>query len=334
MSDTTALGETNAAGDTVGVVAVTYGSGDSLETFLDSLQGASKHQLDVLIADNGSTDQAPQRAARREGVRLLSTGSNLGYGRAANLGAAQVSGDWVVLANPDVVWTPGAIDEMLAAADRWPRAGAVGPLIRTTEGGVYPSARELPSLLRGIAHALLGWWWPENRWTQGYRQERAEPVERMAGWLSGSCLLVRRAAFESVSGFDKRYFMYFEDVDLGERLSAAGWLNIYAPTAQIVHTGSHSTGQHREAMFREHHRSAYRYLSGHYPGLKWSPLRAVLWVALLVRARLAYRLAGPVERRLAKRRPAKSQPVDGRPVDGRPVDSTDHSIESPTEDQP
>jgi N-acetylglucosaminyl-diphospho-decaprenol L-rhamnosyltransferase len=283
--------------DTIGVVAVSYGSGDVLETFLDSLQAASKHPLDVLIADNGSTDQAPERAARREGVRLLATGANLGYGRAANLGASQVTGDWIVLANPDVQWRPGAIDELLAAADRWPRAGAVGPLIRTPDGAVYPSARELPSLTRGVGHALFGWWWPDNPWSRAYRQQRAEPTERVAGWLSGSCLLVRRAAFESVGGFDPRYFMYFEDVDLGERLADAGWLNIYAPSAEIVHTGSHSTMRHKQKMFIEHHRSAFRYLSGRYPGLRWAPLRAVLWTGLTVRSRVLPPLIGALQRR-------------------------------------
>ncbi len=285
---------------TIGVVAVSYGSGAALDTFLDTLRAASKHPLDVLIADNGSTDQAPQRAAEREGVRLVSTGENLGYGRAANLGAGQVGGDWIVLANPDVEWTEGAIDELLAVADRWPRAGALGPLIRNTDGEVYPSARELPTLFGGIGHALCGAWWPGNPWTTTYRNERAAPAERVAGWLSGSCLLVRRAAFESVSGFDPAYFMYFEDVDLGERLAKAGWLNVYAPSAEVVHTGSHSTDNHKQAMFLEHHRSAYRYLSGRYRGLRGAPVRAALWVGLLLRARLAPKLIELAQRRKAK----------------------------------
>jgi len=286
--------------ETIGVVAVTYGSGEVLDTFLDTLPAASKHPLDVLIADNGSTDQAPQRAARRDGVRLLPTGGNLGYGRAANLGEAAVAGDWVVLANPDVRWLPGAIDELLAAAERWPRAGAVGPLIHTPDGEVYPSARELPSLARGVGHALCGWWWPNNPWSRAYRQERADPTERVAGWLSGSCLLVRRTAFESVGGFDPRYFMYFEDVDLGERLARAGWLNIYAPAARIVHAGSHSTVQHKREMFIEHHRSAYRYLSGHYPGRRWAPVRAGLWLGLTVRSRVLPPLLGLLQRARGK----------------------------------
>ncbi|HEU5271267.1 MAG TPA: glycosyltransferase family 2 protein [Jatrophihabitans sp.] len=269
----------------VSVVAVTYSPGPALARFLDSLALASSEPVEVVLADNGSTDGAPEQAAERPGVRVLATGGNLGYGRAANLGVATTGTDWVVVSNPDVVWQPGALDELLAVAGRWPRAGAVGPLIRTEQGEVYPSARELPSLAQGIGHALLGTIWPGNRWTRRYRREQL-PVERAAGWLSGSCLLLRRAAFDSVHGFDPRYFMYFEDVDLGERLAAAGWLNVYAPSAEIVHTGSHATDQNRRAMFVEHHRSAYRYLAGRYPGRRWAPVRLLLRAGLMARARL------------------------------------------------
>jgi N-acetylglucosaminyl-diphospho-decaprenol L-rhamnosyltransferase len=284
----------------VSVVAVTYSPGPALARFLDSLAGASSRPVEVVLADNGSTDGSPQRAAERTGVRMLATGGNLGYGRAANLGVAATSTEWVVVSNPDVEWQPGALDELLAVAARWPRAGAVGPLIRTEHGQVYPSARELPALGQGVGHALLGTVWPGNPWTRRYRREQ-QPSERTSGWLSGSCLLLRRAAFDSVHGFDPRYFMYFEDVDLGERLAAAGWLNVYAPSAEIVHTGSHATALNRQAMFVEHHRSAYRYLAGHYRGWRWAPVRLVLRAGLVARSRLAPPLIGLAARRRTAR---------------------------------
>ncbi|HEX2903894.1 MAG TPA: glycosyltransferase family 2 protein [Jatrophihabitans sp.] len=291
---------------TLTIVAVTYSPGQSLTDFLDSLPRATAGDYRVLLADNGSTDGAPQRAAQRPEVDLLATGGNLGYGRAANLGVAATEGDWVVVCNPDVIWAPGSLDELMRATRRWPRAAALGPLIRTATGQVYPSARELPSLARGIGHALFGAIWPANPWTRSYRREQ-QPVEREAGWLSGSCLLLRRAAFESVGGFDPGYFMYFEDVDLGQRLGRAGWLNVYVPSAEIVHTGSHATANHKQAMFLEHHRSAYRYLARRYPGRRWAPLRALLWTGLMARARLAPPVIEFMQRRAASR-PTRSEP--------------------------
>ncbi len=278
--------------ETVAVVAVTFSPGESLADFLDSLARATDREIEVLLADNGSTDGAPEAAALRPGVKLLSTGANLGYGRAANVGVAATSADWVVVANPDVVWAPGSLDALLAAAARWPRAGALGPLIRQPDGRVYPSARALPSLGRGIGHALFGWWWPGNPWSTGYRQESQSPVERIAGWLSGSCVLLRRQAFDSVGGFDASYFMYFEDVDLGERLADAGWLNVYVPTAEVTHTGSHATSRHATAMTSEHHRSAWRYFSRHHEGWRWLPVRLVVRAGLAVREQLSLRFGG------------------------------------------
>jgi N-acetylglucosaminyl-diphospho-decaprenol L-rhamnosyltransferase len=201
------------------------------------------------------------------------------------------------VAAADVMWRPGSLDELLTAGERTPRAGALGPLIRDADGEVYPSARLVPSLGRGIGHAVFAGIWPGNPWTRAYRQAEPEgvPAERDAGWLSGSCLLIRRTAFDSVDGFDPRYFMYFEDVDLGERLGLAGWRNLYVPGAEVVHTGGHATTANADVsarMLAEHHRSAYRFLADRHRGPRWAPLRLVLRAGLGVRGRLAVRRAG------------------------------------------
>jgi N-acetylglucosaminyl-diphospho-decaprenol L-rhamnosyltransferase len=272
------------------VVVVTYSPGAALETFLSSLRSATVRPYEVVLADNGSTDGAPQRAVG-PGVRLLPTGGNLGYGRAANLGAAGAAADWLVVANPDVAWGQGALDELVDAAERWPHAGCLGPAITTADGALYPSARAFPSLGRGTAHALLGWWWPSNPWTRSYREENGAPTERTTGWLSGSCLLLRRPAFEAVGGFDPSYFMYCEDMDLCRRLGEAGWDNVYVPSARVIHSGAHATSRSARRMVVEHHRSLYRYLSRQYDGALRAPLRAVLAAGLLVRCLLALRVA-------------------------------------------
>ncbi|MGP4021129.1 glycosyltransferase family 2 protein [Saccharopolyspora sp. 5N708] len=279
-------------GDELAVVTVTYSPGETLERFLDTLEKATQRSIRVVLADNGSTDGAPERvAAERANVDFVPTGGNLGYGGGANRGVAELDAryGWVVIANPDLEWQPGALDELLAAAERWPRGGSFGPLIKEPDGTVYPSARLLPSIGRGAGHALLGKVWPENPWTRSYRQSEAAISERPAGWLSGSCLLLRRTAFDSVDGFDPRYFMYFEDVDLGDRLGKAGWLNVYVPTAEIMHIGGHSTSGAAKRMLAEHHRSAYRYLADRYPGPAWVPLRIALRAALAARARIETR---------------------------------------------
>ncbi|MBB5906453.1 glycosyltransferase family 2 protein [Actinoalloteichus hymeniacidonis] len=281
-------------GEELAVVTVTYSPGETLTRFLDTLAKATTRSVQVVLADNGSVDGAPEKGAERDGVTLLPMGENLGYGGAANRGVAELGPEvgWVIVANPDLEWGVGSIDKLLAAATKWPRGGVFGPLIREPDGRVYPSARMLPSLSKGVGHGLLGKVWPANPWSRAYRQADTVLSERTAGWLSGSCLLIRRAAFDSVAGFDSRYFMYFEDVDLGDRIGKAGWLNVYVPSAEVVHLGGHSTSRSSDRMLTEHHRSAYRYLADRHQGPEWAPVRLALKVGLEARRRLELRDPG------------------------------------------
>ncbi len=279
-------------GDDVGVVTVTYFSEDTIGRFLDTLEKATEREVKVVVADNASVEGALEEVTRpRANVQLLDIGENVGYGTAANRGVAELDDryGWVVVVNPDLEWEPGSLDALLDVAARWPRGGAFGPLIHDLDGTVYPSARLLPSFGRGIGHAAFAKVWPANPWTRQYRQETGTPVERVAGWLSGSCQLLRREAFDSVSGFDTRYFMYFEDVDLGDRLAKAGWQNVYAPSASVMHEGGHSTSQASEKMLKAHHDSAYRYLADRHRGLAWKPVLAAVKLGLKLRLKLETR---------------------------------------------
>lgn len=280
----------------IAVITVTFSPGQHLRRFLDSAPAAASQGTRVLMVDNGSTDGSVEAAAETGDAELLYSGGNIGYGAGMNAGvkhlraawdAGEVDPEFFLIVNPDVVFTEGAIDELIAAARRHPRAGAVGPRIAEPDGGVYPSAREIPRLSSGIGHAILGPIWPSNPWTQRYLRGSDMTQERQAGWLSGSCMLVRRAAFESVGGFDERYFMYMEDVDLCDRLSRAGWLNIYTPEAVITHAQGHSASKHPEITLPAHHASAYRFQADRLPGWKNLPVRVALKVGLGLREKIA-----------------------------------------------
>jgi N-acetylglucosaminyl-diphospho-decaprenol L-rhamnosyltransferase len=282
------------------VVTVTYSPGSHLHRFLATLSHATDRPVTVVMADNGSTDGSPEAALDEfPNTRLLRTGANLGYGGAVNRAVAELGPetDFFIVANPDVQWGPQSIDLLIEAAGRWPRAGTLGPLIRDPDGSVYPSARHLPSIIRGGMHAVIGPIWRKNPWTAAYRQERLEPTERPVGWLSGSCLLVRKAAFDELGGFDERYFMYMEDVDLGDRMGRAGWQNIYVPSAEILHDKGHATGRDPARNLTAHHASTYIYLADRHGRWWQAPLRWAMRGALIVRSRLAVRGS---RRKLAK----------------------------------
>jgi N-acetylglucosaminyl-diphospho-decaprenol L-rhamnosyltransferase len=277
----------------VRVVCVTYNPGPELEELARSLTAATTHPVHLVLADNGSTDDRPDRVAAAHGGQVVRTGGNLGYGRAANEGARGGDEPWVVVVNPDIVWQPGSLDALLAAAERYPDAGAFGPALLNPDGSVYPSARALPSFTQGAGHAVFARLWPGNPWTRAYqrRQESADATERDAGWLSGACLLLRREAFDAVGGFDPGYFMFFEDVDLGERLGRAGWRSVYVPTARVMHIGGTSWRDRPARMIRAHHASARRYLHRRYDRWYQAPLRLAITLGLALRQAVELRRA-------------------------------------------
>ncbi|WP_282948127.1 glycosyltransferase family 2 protein [Cellulomonas endometrii] len=281
-----------AARPAVRVVSIVFHPGDELADFTRSLAAATTADVDLVLVDNGTDGAVADRLAAEAGGRVVRTGENLGYGGGANAGARGATQPWLVVANPDVVWEPGSLDTLLAAAERYPRAGALGPALLNEDGTVYPSARELPSLTQGVGHAVFGKVWPGNPWTRAYqRRQETAGQERPAGWLSGACLLLRREAFEAVGGFDESYFMFFEDVDLGERLALAGWENVYVPSARVVHVGGVSWKARPARMISAHHASAERYLHRRYHRWYQWPVRAAISVGLKAREVVELRAA-------------------------------------------
>jgi N-acetylglucosaminyl-diphospho-decaprenol L-rhamnosyltransferase len=275
------------------VVTVTYNTGETLQPFLRSLRTASSSALDTVVVDNASESIGRERElAQQHGARFICLEENVGYGSGIAAGIAESEPtEYVLIANPDVVFEPGAIDRMVAVADADAEIGAVGPRILDADGTVYPSARNLPGLGDGVGHALFGRIWPSNPWSRSYRVQYDEALRsRDAGWLSGACLLVRRSAYDQVGGFDPRFFMYFEDVDLGARLGEAGWTNRYEPAATVTHTGAHSTSRDGSRMSAVHHDSAYLYLSGRYAAWYYAPVRLLLRLGLGARKRWVRRV--------------------------------------------
>lgn len=279
---------------TTAVVTVSHRSGGVLPAFLASVDLASAEPPLVIVADN-SQPEDPDAATicSTFGARFVHLPSNHGYGSAVNEAIALLPPniEWVLISNPDVVLAEGSLDRLLESARADSSVGAVGPRILTVDGDVYPSARALPRISTGIGHSLFGTIWEKNPWTTAYRVDDrpGSDGQREAGWLSGACLLIRRSLFDALGGFDQSYFMYFEDVDLGARIGAAGFRNVYEPAATVTHIGAHSTTTASERMIRAHHESAKRYLARLYSGAWAAPVRLAIGVGLDARAALLIR---------------------------------------------
>jgi N-acetylglucosaminyl-diphospho-decaprenol L-rhamnosyltransferase len=252
-------------------VIVNYEAGDLLTACARSiLADESAGEADVVVVDNGSSDGSVTRLRRElPAVRVLDVGANVGYAGAANRGVAATRAPIIAVCNADLAVARGTAAAMLTRLDAEPDLAAVGPLIRNTDGTVYPSARSVPPLRDAIGHALLGARWPENRFSRRYRQVDADVGRsRDVDWVSGAAIWLRRSALESVGGWDEHYFMYMEDLDLCSRMRRLGWRVAYEPRGSVVHTQGVSTAHHPYRMIVRHHRSAYRYAAKHWHGAR------------------------------------------------------------------
>jgi N-acetylglucosaminyl-diphospho-decaprenol L-rhamnosyltransferase len=222
----------------------------------------------VVVVDNDSTDGSPAAlAGAHPEVTVVAAGTNLGYARAANLGIAATRAPVVAVLNPDTLLRPGTAGAMLARLTAEPEVGAAGPQLRNPDGTVYPSARGVPSVLDAVGHGLLLFVWPGNPFTDRYRQTGADPTHpREVDWVSGAAVWLRRRALDAVGGWDERYFMYVEDVDLCWRLGQAGWRVVYEPSGVVDHLVGASTGSAPYRMIAEHHRSLLRFATRRFTG--------------------------------------------------------------------
>lgn len=246
-------------GPTVSAVVVNYKARDHLLACVRSLRDEGVD--DVVVADNRSRDGSREAlAAADPAARFLDTGGNLGYGTAANRGAALATGGALLVCNSDVVLEPGSVKSLLAVLDTDPTVAVVGPRVENLDGTLYPSPRTFPDLAVALGHAFLGPVAPGNRFTRRYRMLDWDHAERRdADWVSGACFLVRRDAWTALGGFDEAYFMYAEDVDLCWRARAAGWTVAFEPTARVTHAQGVSSDLRPYRMVVAHHRSLLRF---------------------------------------------------------------------------
>jgi N-acetylglucosaminyl-diphospho-decaprenol L-rhamnosyltransferase len=260
-------------------VVVNYEAGPALTACVRSLlaDASSGTPPEVVVVDNGSADGSVA-ALRAEfpAVTVVQPGANLGYARAANLGAAATTAPIVAVLNPDTELEPGTAGALVGRLRAAPRLGAVGPKLHNPDGSRYPSARSAPSLGDAIGHALLGGIAPGNRFTRAYRQLDVDPdVARPVEWVSGAAVWLRREALDRVGGWDERFFLFFEDVDLCRRLEGDGWEVAYEPAGHVVHAVGSSRARRPLRSIVAHHLAAYRYAA------KWwhGPRRLLLPLA-------------------------------------------------------
>jgi len=252
---------------TSSTLVVSWNNRDFLGRCLESLPKGSE----IIVVDNASTDGSAEFIAETfPHVRLIRLDRNIGFGAAINRGAAEATGTYLLLLNPDAEATPKSVERLMEFLDEHITCGAAGGrlLSMTEEWQRGFNVRRLPTYGTVAADLLLfKYVWPSNPLTR--KAEAAEVTDASSQAVeqpAAVCLMVRRRTFDEVGGIDERFFpAWFEDVDLCRRILQAGWTIFFVPRANFRHLGGSSVGTLGVSrMKRLYYQNLERYMAKHH----------------------------------------------------------------------
>lgn len=263
---------------TLDIVIVSFNARADLERCLHSLHAAppaAPHR--IIVVDNASPDGSVDavRAAWPD-VTVIEMGRNAGFAAANNAGIRAGRGDLVLLLNSDTIVPAGAIDALAARLEREPGVAAAGPRLVDGEGRAEWSFGRMLTPRTELQRMLIQTLYARRAPIVTAAIERAARRESYPDWVTGACLLVRRAAAEEAGLLDERYFMYEEDVDFCAALRARGGHILFTPVAEVVHLRGRSARSAPAATRLAYHRSHAAFYAKHDP--RW-----VRWLRVWMR---------------------------------------------------
>jgi GT2 family glycosyltransferase len=268
---------TPAPGDcAISVVVVNWNGGDLVVDCLRSLHDCPPSlPWEAILVDNASSDDSVARIrAELPGVRVIANARNVRLAAGTNQGMRASHAPFGLISNPDVVYSPGAVDALYELMTRRPRAAFAIARLRDPDGTIQVGAGDLPKLReallgRAVPKALaktpfarLGRPGSQNDRTGFWWYDWAHDSEQSIGHGGEACYLVRRAAVDEIGLQDEGFVLDWEGIEWSRRAVGAGWEIWYCPQADVLHMGGVSV---RQVPFRwvvSTHRGMYRYFRG------------------------------------------------------------------------
>jgi GT2 family glycosyltransferase len=268
------------------IIIVSYNARADLERCLSALHEtppAAAHE--IIVVDNHSSDGSAAAARHWPAVRVIEPGANLGFAAGSNVGIRASSGVDLLLLNSDTVVPRGAIDRLREVLHAHPDAAVAGPRLVDGEGRAELSFGAMISPLAELRQKRLVGGHARRDPAVSRRVEEMTRQEQWPDWVSGACLLVRRADAEAVGLLDERFFMYGEDVDFCAAIRARGRRVLFTPAAEIVHLRGRSAASAPARTRAAYRRSQLAFYEKHHP-----------WFAPVLRWYLRVRAPGDAPR--------------------------------------
>jgi N-acetylglucosaminyl-diphospho-decaprenol L-rhamnosyltransferase len=237
------------------IVIVSFNARADLQGCLLSLKkNPPSMSHDIVVVDNESTDGSAEAAGRIPGVRVLRMGRNAGFSAANNAGIRESRGNLVLLLNSDTLVPPAAIDRLIARLEAT-GAAVAGPRLVDASGEPELSFGGMISPLNELR---------QQRRTKAWIAAETKR-EQFVDWVSGACLLVRRADAEAAGLLDERFFLYTEDVDFCHAIRRLGRKVLFTPASEITHLRGRSRASQPEASNAAYRRSHLAFYEKHHP---------------------------------------------------------------------
>jgi N-acetylglucosaminyl-diphospho-decaprenol L-rhamnosyltransferase len=235
----------------VSLSVVSHGQGHIVRHLLHDLRSLVDVTHEIILTINIPEDTGFLAEFADLPITLIRNAAAKGFGANHNAAFVRSAGACFAVVNPDIR-APGLRMQPLLETIATLRAGACAPAVHSPQGTLEDSARRFPSLSGLFSRTVLKRRGPDYCWT-----DEPQPVD----WVAGMFVVFRREAFAQIGGFDERFFMYLEDVDICRRLLQRGWPTVVQPAVTVVHDArraSHRSLQH----LRWHVTSVVRYLTG------------------------------------------------------------------------
>ncbi len=247
------------------VITVTYNSKEYIGEAFRTLENPCKNDiLEWIVVDNDSQDGTAEFIEKEfPWITVIKSGGNIGFGRGNNLGYQHSQTPYVLFLNPDAVIDMEAIQSLLVFLKKHNKVGIAAPAIIEPEGSLQPSFL-FPTPMRILIHAI-----GLDRFFKQLCYIEPGSSPRRADWVGGAAFLVKKEMFEQLSGFDPRFFLYWEETDLCFRANQKDWEIWTVGESVARHTNAVAAKTHNKAMHagcisEYFFQSRYYYLQKHY----------------------------------------------------------------------
>ncbi|HOJ05974.1 MAG: glycosyltransferase family 2 protein [Ignavibacteriota bacterium] len=268
------------------IIIINYNLSAEIEECIKSLQqvllNITDFKWEIIIVDNNSPDKKlpeVENRYKRENINFYYLPENVGFGKGCNYGFTKASGEYICFLNPDTIIKQNIFSPFLNLLNNDKSIGIAGPKQQIKRPFFDFSAGFSPSIIFEIIN-LFG----AGVFIEGLLVFCLAKIKRnkliKVNWILGACIFIKSELFKKIEGFDKDYFMFFEELDLCKRVSDKGYKIIYYPEQSIHHIGSVSGKRDYRLYTIRTYSSKKIYISKHYKGFPGLVFKSLLFVQL------------------------------------------------------